>query len=458
MEESRRSSGKCQKISGGEQNMTSVDRLSSLPDEVICHILSFLPTKLSVATSVLGRRWRFLWVHVPCLNFSRNDFPDETEDSDISEDDFTGQTKYSDIIHRVILLHEAKRMDTFMLDFMDCNEYHLETWINFAIKRNVRNLYLDMDLPMGIFPPRLLFTCQTVVDMRIYRCVEIRSSLYIHLPSLKKLYLYDADFENDEALPHLLSGCPLLEKLTMSVHLTEKEKYLGCINVSSPTLKTLEIDLLHIFEDDIPDYRILINAQALRHLRMVNCHLGCVTNLANMTSLAEASIRVEGPFYLFVDIGSNSNVVKFLDSLCNVKCLRMTSYGAEEVFEIGFAGSIAKFGNLTKLELELSDEWHLLADLLEVADNLQLLIFGEGEFDMVRYLLKNSRLLEKMEILPLDDKSVPNNLSEGNNLKMAFDALERISLFERGSTVCQLAFYSGERAAMASNSRNWSSS
>ncbi|GER43030.1 F-box/RNI-like/FBD-like domains-containing protein [Striga asiatica] len=358
MEESRRSIEKCQKILGGEQNMTSVDRLSSLPDDVKCHILSFLSTKLSVATSVLGRRWRFLWAHVPCLNFSRNDFPDETEDSDISEDDFTGQTKYSDIIHRVILLHEAKRMDTFMLDFdfMDCNEYHLETWINFAIKRNVRNLYLDVHLHMGICPPRPLFTCQTIVDMRIYRCVEIRSSLYIHLPSLKKLYLYDADFENDEALPHLLSGCPLLEKLSMCVHLREKEKYLGCINVSSPTLKKLKIDLVHMFEDDIPDYRILINAKALRYLCMVNCHLGCVTNLANMTSLAEACIRVEGPFYLFVDIGSNSNVVKFLDSLCNVKCLRMTSYGAEE---------------------------------------------------------------------------------------MAFDALERISLFERGSTACQLGFYSG---------------
>lgn len=37
------------------------DRISRLPDEILSHILSFLPTKLAVRSSILSTRWRYLW-------------------------------------------------------------------------------------------------------------------------------------------------------------------------------------------------------------------------------------------------------------------------------------------------------------------------------------------------------------------------------------------------------------
>ncbi|KAF7111466.1 hypothetical protein CFC21_111475 [Triticum aestivum] len=44
-----------------------VDRLGALPDEILQHALSFLPSRDAVRTCVLARRWRHLWKSAPAL-------------------------------------------------------------------------------------------------------------------------------------------------------------------------------------------------------------------------------------------------------------------------------------------------------------------------------------------------------------------------------------------------------
>ncbi|WCJ28580.1 F-box/RNI-like superfamily protein [Euphorbia peplus] len=46
------------------------DMISKLPDSILCHILSFMPTKYSVQSSILSRRWRFTWTSVSVLDLS----------------------------------------------------------------------------------------------------------------------------------------------------------------------------------------------------------------------------------------------------------------------------------------------------------------------------------------------------------------------------------------------------
>lgn len=58
------------------------DRISALPDTILCHILSFLETMHAVRTIVLSTRWNNIWTSVPNLDFNdgHKSFSFESED------------------------------------------------------------------------------------------------------------------------------------------------------------------------------------------------------------------------------------------------------------------------------------------------------------------------------------------------------------------------------------------
>ncbi|GER38457.1 F-box/RNI-like/FBD-like domains-containing protein [Striga asiatica] len=336
--------------------------------------------------------WRFLWAHVPVWDFKGNfDGVEFVED----------ETPNPDVIHRVILWHKAKTVRTLRLRHIDCNKYQLETWISTAIERKIQNLYLDFVYTRIVKLHRPLFNCKTVVGMGLGNCRGFSSTGDICLPSLKKLHLHYVEYEDDEALPHLLSGCPLFQELILNF--PDEETDTNFLNVSSSTIKMLEVN----FGVDVSFYA---NTPALRCLRMVDCDWNFSAIPIEMFSLVEVpkDIKVIG----------------------------------------GIVGPRVKFNNLTKLELRLGVKWHFLVEFLEVADNLQVLIvtrvcqckdfyrdvgirnscmepkqvpkcllsslrtitikeprFEDYELDLVRYLLRNSKVLERMEILAPRDGS-----------------------------------------------------
>jgi hypothetical protein len=78
-----------------------VDLVSNLPEEVRCHILSFLPTKHAALTSVLSKSWLNLWKLVPNLDIDDSEFllPEEGK----GERDEIRQS-FVDFVDRVLAL------------------------------------------------------------------------------------------------------------------------------------------------------------------------------------------------------------------------------------------------------------------------------------------------------------------------------------------------------------------
>nr|POE81946.1 isoform 2 of putative fbd-associated f-box protein [Quercus suber] len=131
------------------------DRISDLQDCLLCHILSFLPTKDSIATGILSNGWKLLWTLVPKLDL------DKMEELDLG---IEGKSK---------------------------------VWTL----------------------PNSVFYCKTLVVLKIRGTIEIDPPSSFQLPSLKiitlnlRLRLKYGVCE----LFKLLSGCPVLEDLSFDV-------------------------------------------------------------------------------------------------------------------------------------------------------------------------------------------------------------------------------------------------
>ncbi|KAL0897539.1 hypothetical protein Bca101_081500 [Brassica carinata] len=94
------------KMVGGEslrnRDAMNKDMISELPEALILHILSLVPTKQVIATSVLSKRWRSVWKMVPKLKF-------------VSETDHVS----AEDVYRLLLLHKAPVLESLHLFIED---------------------------------------------------------------------------------------------------------------------------------------------------------------------------------------------------------------------------------------------------------------------------------------------------------------------------------------------------
>ena len=194
--------------------ISMADRISTLPDSVLCHILSFLETKQAVATSILSNRWKYLWLSVPVLDFSITRLTDK-------DDNF----RFNDFVYSVLLSRDATvSIKSFRLYVIyDYNEHvtlripSFTKWINIVLQRGVEYLDLHVDIYGWPILPNTIFNCTTLVVLRLnFFWIDPSCSSVLLLPSLKTLHLQFTTFPKHQDFMSLLGNCPNLEDLLIS--------------------------------------------------------------------------------------------------------------------------------------------------------------------------------------------------------------------------------------------------
>ncbi|MED6201417.1 hypothetical protein PIB30_117427 [Stylosanthes scabra] len=311
---------------------TASDRISELPDALLIQILSLLPTKQSVVTGSLSKRWRPLWASVPIL-----DFDDETAGPvDRPERNGTKAREtsgFSEFVYSVLLLHEARPITRFRLrcSHGSSSQRDVATWLGQAARRGVEQLELRLSLSRYVALPRKLFNFETVVEMKLDGVfLNALAGFSVCLPSLKVLHIgYRVLFGCHDYVVKLLAGCPVLENLVLESTYSD-----AC---GGPICAQGKFDL----------------------------HLNCLVE-----------VRIGFSWYK----SCTKSMLLIFNSLSNVRCLSILS-ATVECLKDARASDIPVFNNLVELDISFGNySWDLLTNLLQHSQKLEVLtIYKESQ-------------------------------------------------------------------------------
>ncbi|KAD3067112.1 hypothetical protein E3N88_34992 [Mikania micrantha] len=269
-----------------EHTNDMIGSISKLPDCILHHILSFLPTIEVVQTSILSKRWKNLWASVPSLDL--DDFIIYASEVDFqhSPDSITSFLNFEE---RILRSQDEPKIEKFILSCHICfNPSRVGSWISNAVVHNVREVDLCLfSVDPSTIPPSI-YDCKSLVILKIemLRDIEIPSSIY--LPCLKILDLSLVAFPNDESTQNLFSSCPVLEELV----LWNCAYGMNNLTISSLSLKKLTINDQMDYHRMHPNgCKIKIDAKNLTYLDYIG-HLTNEIFLNNVSSLVKACIHI----------------------------------------------------------------------------------------------------------------------------------------------------------------------
>ncbi|XP_027076089.1 putative FBD-associated F-box protein At5g56440 [Coffea arabica] len=419
-----------------------VDRISALPNDLLCHILSFLPTKKAAATSILSTRWRYLFTLLPNIHL-------EFDHSfrDIMGPNYQRFDRLVDCCHRLILQRKPYCLRKFHLslkEFLEIFRVAIDSLICAAISCGVQQLevFVGHDRSYALSPPGILscpaiFSCKTLVEMKL----EIRFTVFyvpetVSLPNLKVLHLAQYILTDELSTPRLIQGCPVLIELSFDC-LTFPEDQVKTLLIKSPSLQKL---CLRCMSDDwdivlgIPsavnlecdvdgESKTSINAPKLQHLNfdgnVVEVHI-----LPNHKWLVEARISVSCPYIVKTSDQEQLLRCEVAFELMNWSQSVVSLYLLDTTVEVFWDDRIESSAEDKKFEYLSTEPVPLCLPkhLREV--KIRKFNGKEYEFKLIDYILQNVKALKKMTVGVLGH----------------FGARSKILSFKRCNNDCQIVF------------------
>ncbi|XP_045794107.1 F-box/LRR-repeat protein At3g03360-like [Trifolium pratense] len=250
-----------------------MDRISELPDEILCYILTMLSIKDLLKTSILSRRWCELWTLWRDLHFDIFHVLGKTKEEVLH---LPSNSPMEIQVHRDINMDEfVKRVDQFLNNFQgtkinsffasfysyDKHSNIIDQWISFAIARGVEtiNLFLLPIMPCTYVTPyepyKFVFdlfsetNASTLKHLRLEQCLVCHPTKcdYIPFKNLRSLSLYLSKVD-EMFIESLLSNCRWLEEL----HLFGCEFRSSMSSIVSPSLCYLKVGACFAISDNMP--------------------------------------------------------------------------------------------------------------------------------------------------------------------------------------------------------------
>ncbi|KAJ7954001.1 F-box/FBD/LRR-repeat protein [Quillaja saponaria] len=211
---------------------TLVDKFSNLPTELIDKILVRLPVPDVVRTSILSRKWRYMWVTISELWFVGNLFWDHITEKRIGQ--------VSTIINQILFLHNGP-ISTFVLiipfDYSG-NVSLVNHWILHLSRKGIKKFIFRSNQREHFEVPSHLFSC-----LDLHKLIRVKAAS--SLPNVGVLLLNDKyiEFLSVGGIPRRLqsfaNNLMRLSFVTLDYSNIRQIQCVLCIIRSSPNLREL---------------------------------------------------------------------------------------------------------------------------------------------------------------------------------------------------------------------------
>ncbi|KAL7609853.1 hypothetical protein Lser_V15G10361 [Lactuca serriola] len=181
------------------------DRLSSLPDDLIHKILSFLELEHSIRVSVLSSRWKSIWKSMPYLNLIN--FVKINSPPDFSKfvNNVLSHRNYQIHLSSVFLYSDGRVSHEFMKRFLE-----------YVLTHNVQQLTVSWSPENEVAFPLSLYTSRSLQHLDLHNFGyngSYSATPAWDLPALATLHLYNIRVSDN--CTDLFSKCPNLKNLNL---------------------------------------------------------------------------------------------------------------------------------------------------------------------------------------------------------------------------------------------------
>lgn len=310
-----------------------VDVISTLPDDLLCRIISLLPSKDAIRTSILSSRWRHLMDFVSVLDLSCH----------------VPTVGFINTLHKLLPnTSSSVSLQKFRLHISDCHRsivpVHVNNWVRSAINRNVVDLDVCVPDVVGNTIEYHEEFALHVIESNSLQVLNISGGLSLRMPyttgCFKNLKTFNVNINNPdkEILAKLFCNLPQLEELALEANFskTVKKDMNMCINIIAPALKRLSLCIGQVDYQDV-DFKVLIDTPMLEFMYLGDDYMAAYSVMST-PFLVEAILAV-GSIHYHADYINDHNrfvrAIELIRGLSNVKSLKIicaTSVVSEHCF------------------------------------------------------------------------------------------------------------------------------